>query len=319
MVHTGDKVHFEENVPLAPLTSFGIGGPARYFIPVTHVDELQAALVQARERGLPVYILGGGTNVLISDRGFPGLVVRMNLTATTVDHGMVTAEAGGMLAALVDTAAEQGLSGLEFFAGIPGTVGGAVRGNAGAFGAVIGDLVRQVRVLDLGVTELKNVAPEQCRFAYRNSLFKENRDLVIIAASLELSAGSPPEIRAGMAAVLERRGAVMEHEKSVGSFFVNPIPKEEWLIRKFEQDRQVVCRNCMIPAGWFIDQAGLRGMRIGGAMISERHGNYLINTGTATAADVVQLADLVKRRVREAVGVELREEVEYVGFDQPEG
>lgn len=309
-----DMLKIEENVPLAPFTSFGIGGPARWLVEAATVQELQAALAHARRNGLAWYVLAGGTNILVSDRGLNGLVIHMKLDAIAVSETVMTAQAGADLGQTVDRAAEHGLTGMECLAGIPGTVGGAVRGNAGAYGTTIGELVTRVLAVDADTLEHRTLAREECGFAYRTSLFKRFRNLVVVEAELGLERGNPEEIRQKMADVLKKRGAIMENEMSVGSYFMNPIPTDEQLIKKFETDRQIVCRNCMIPAGWFIDQAGLRGTRVGGAMVSEKHGNYLINTGSATAEDVLQLAALIKRQVRETMGVELQEEVNYVGF-----
>ncbi len=304
----------KENVPLAPYTSFGIGGPARWFVQPSNLQELEAALSFAKQRAVPYYILGGGTNVLISDKGFDGLVIRMGLDTIRMEGEMVTAQAGAPLAAVVDTAADCGASGIEWLAGIPGTIGGGIRGNAGAYGATIGEFVAHIIALDAATGEPASYTRDECRFAYRTSLFKSNPHLIVISTTLQLSAGKPGEIRARMKEILRKRGAIMENEKSVGSYFVNPVPEDEQLIQKFEADRKIVCRNCMIPAGWFIDRAGLRGTRVGGAMVSEKHGNYLINTGTASAADMVNLARLIKQRVLEEMGIELQEEVNYVGF-----
>ena len=305
----------EENVPLAPFTSFGIGGPARYLVRPHTEEELKAALSYAKQRGLGYYLLGGGTNILVSDKGFDGLVIKLELNSISIEGGTITAQAGAELARVIDVAAENGLSGIECLAGIPGTLGGAVRGNAGAFGTVIGDLVADVVALDGDSMKVATYTRERtASFEYRSSMFKKNRRLVVVSARLALSVGREDEIREKMKQTLEKRVVFMENERSVGSYFINPKPDDEDLIRKFEDDRKVQCRNCMIPAGWFIDQAGLRGLRIGDAMVSEKHGNYLINAGGATADDVIKLATMIKQVVREKMGIELQEEVNYVGF-----
>lgn len=304
----------EENVALAPFTSFGIGGPARYFTKVSNAEELRAALYYSRQQGLAYFILAGGTNILISDQGFNGLVIKMDLDAIQHEDPVITAQAGADLGRVVEQATELSLSGIESLAGIPGTVGGAVRGNAGAFGTSIAEQVRRVLAVDAETLEQRCFSKEECQFDYRSSIFKSRPSLVVVAVDLALTKGQMEVIRESVKQTLERRSVITEKEKSVGSFFINPIPDDELLIKKFETDRQIRCRNCMIPAGWLIDQANLRGTRVGGAMISEKHGNYLISDGTATAEDVLSLAKVVKQKVREQMGVELQEEVNYIGF-----
>jgi len=310
----GLPIVIEENVPLAPFTSFGIGGPARYLARPHTEEELETALSYARQRELDYFLLGGGTNILVSDKGFDGLVIKLELNSVSIEGRTITAQAGAELARVIDVAAENDLSGIECLAGIPGTVGGAVRGNAGAFGTVIGDILTDVVALDGDSLRVSTYSAEQCFFEYRSSMFKKNRGLVVVSARLALSVGRKDKIREKRNKTLEKRTVFMENERSVGSYFINPIPDNGALIKKFENDRKVQCRNCMIPAGWFIDQAGLRGLRIGDAMVSEKHGNYLINAGAATADDVIKLATMIKQVVHEKMGIELHEEVNYVGF-----
>jgi UDP-N-acetylmuramate dehydrogenase len=301
-----------ENVILAPHTSFGIGGPARYFAEARSREELREALLFAREGELPCCFLGGGTNVLVSDRGFPGVVIKILFRKIEVTGNAILADAGADLLAMVNAASAHGLSGIEALAGIPGSVGGALRGNAGAYGTAIGDVVAEVEVLDAASLEYRRYRREACGFDYRGSLFKGRGDLVVVSARLPLSIDRPETVREKTEAILKSRGVV--HEKCAGSFFLNAEVSDELLVKRFEAERKVVCRGCKIPAGWLIEQAGLRGEQLGGAKVSERHANYIINTGSATAEDVRRLAWLVKERVRERLGVELREEVSHVGF-----
>ncbi|MBT1072242.1 UDP-N-acetylmuramate dehydrogenase [Pelotalea chapellei] len=300
-------------VLLAPFTTMGVGGSARYFTQVEQLGELIAVLEYAQQHQLPYYLLGGGSNVLINDRGFDGLVIQMELDSVAIDGNRLSAGAGTVLADVIEKAAEKRITGLEHLAGIPGTFGGAVRGNAGAYGVALGDIVTEVTVLEAKTLELKTYDRTKCDFKYRDSVFKQNPGLIVVSAAVELAAGDPQEIRETMTKILKRREC-LETAKSVGSYFMNPIPDDPVIIEKFETDCNVVCRNCMIPAGWFIEKSGLRGTRVGGAMVSEKHCNYLINTGTATAEDLRGLARVVKETVREKMGVELQEEVNYVGF-----
>ncbi|GFO55932.1 UDP-N-acetylenolpyruvoylglucosamine reductase [Geomonas sp. Red276] len=308
-------IDIQENVPLAPYTTFEIGGPARYFATATDVEGLREALLFAKREGVPFAILGGGSNVLVNDDGFPGLVVKISLEGMEFQGVQVEVEAGVDLMELVRSCTAHGLSGLEPLAGIPGQVGGAVRGNAGAYGANIGELCRRVRVLNADTLELEEWETASCGFRYRNSRFKESGGLVVVSALLELIPGKPTEIGQRVETTLAKRAARnLQCERSVGSFFMNPVVSDPLLVERFEMEQKVRCRDGRVPAGWLIDRAGLRSTTVGGAAVSHLHANYLINTGGATAAEVVQLARLVKERVLSATGVELQEEVSRLGF-----
>jgi len=305
----------QENTPLAPFTSFGIGGPARYFAQAGSADELRELLRYARQKGLDYGLLGGGTNLLVSDRGFDGLVIRVAFGEVRRVGDAIEAQAGADLTGVVHQAAAWGLSGVEPLAGIPGMLGGAVRGNAGAYGGCIGEVCSSVRALNARTLDFADFPREECRFGYRDSRFKREPGLVVVAARLELAPGSAAEIRERVAATLARRAARnLQCERSVGSFFMNPLVQDPGLIGRFESDQKVRSRDGRVPAGWLIDQAGLRNLRVGAAMVSNLHANYLINTGEARAEEVLSLASLIKERVRAATGVQLQEEVSCLGF-----
>jgi len=305
----------ERDAPLAPFTSLKIGGPARFFTRVGTPDQLRQALLFARREGVPFCILGGGSNLLVSDQGFDGLVIRLQLKGIRVSGHLVEVQAGVDLMALVQHTAHWGLSGLERLAGIPGLVGGAVRGNAGAYGSCIGDVVVKVQALDASTLGVITLDHDACAFEYRYSRFKCDPGLVVISALLELSGGAHLEIERKVEETVKRREArQLQCDRSAGSFFMNPVVTDPELIRKFETEQGVRCRESRIPAGWLIDQAQLRSSRVGAAMVSPRHANYLVNTGNATAEEMTRLARLVKSEVRASLGVLLVEEVSCVGF-----
>ena len=313
-IRYGD-IAIDENVPLAPLTSFGIGGPARYFATPRNVEEVRQALRFAQERELHFCMLGGGSNLLVSDEGFDGLAIHLVLNGVSRSDTTVEVEAGFNLTELAHRSVRWGLSGLEMLAGIPGTVGGAVRGNAGAYGGAIGDVISTVRVLDTASLELSTQTREQCAFAYRDSRFKHDPWLAVMGATLSLTPDAPEEIRARVEHTLAKREAKqLSCDRSAGSFFMNPVVRDAELVQRFEADQGVHCRECRIPAGWLIDRAGLRNLRVGGAAVSARHANYLVNTGDATAAEILELARQVKARVLQELGVQLVEEVSTLGL-----
>ncbi len=310
-----DGVIIEEDVLLSPFTTFQIGGPARFFARARTVQQVRQALRFAQDQALPFCFLGGGSNLLVSDDGFEGLVIRLAMDAVSVDGATVSVEAGYDLNRLVLDAAQWGLSGLEPLAGIPGTVGGAVRGNAGAYGGAIGDVVTSVTVLDTATLDLVTLAREECSFAYRDSLFKHDPWLAVMGTVLTLFPAPPAEINERIEQTVAKREAKqLSCDRSAGSFFMNPVVQDAELIRSFEADQGVRCRECRIPAGWLIERAGVRDLRVGGAAVSHRHANYLVNTGDATAADMMELAWLVKAGVRVKLGVQLEEEVSTLGF-----
>ena len=311
-------ITIEENVPLAPFTSFEIGGPARFLATATTVAELREALLFARRHRLPFAILGGGSNLLVNDAGFPGVVIRLKIEDVVVTGSDIEAEAGVDFTGLVHRVSQLGLSGMESLAGIPGQLGGAVRGNAGAYGSSTGELTAEVTALDTDTLELVRLEREACGFSYRNSRFKKERRLVVVSARLSLTQGDRELAIQKVAATLAKRHARnLQCERSAGSFFMNPVVSDRELIQRFEENQKVHCRENRIPAGWLIDQAGLRNSRVGAAMVSGVHANYLVNSGGASAREIMDLAALVKQRVREAMGVELQEEVSYL--DLPSG
>ena len=308
-------IAIQENVPLAPFTSLKIGGPARFFATAANVEQLREALLFARERGVPFAVLGGGSNLLVSDQGFQGLVLRLQMEQALVSGCEIEVEAGVDLNGLVQLTAQWGLSGMESLAGIPGLVGGALRGNAGAYGSSIGEVARTVRAFDAESLELLALSREECAFSYRSSRFKLDPRLIVVSALLLLTPDDPETVRSRIEATIAKRTAKnLQCEKSVGSFFMNPVVTDQELIRRFEADQKLHCRECRIPAGWLIDKSGLRNTRVGAAMVSALHANYLINSGAASAEEMVRLARLVKSRVREAMGVQLQEEVSCLGF-----
>ncbi|MDD5397390.1 MAG: UDP-N-acetylmuramate dehydrogenase, partial [Candidatus Moranbacteria bacterium] len=223
--------------------------------------------------------------------------------------------AGVPLIKAVNLAAENGLSGMESLAGVPGTVGGAVRGNAGAFGSEICACVDSITAFDCEKLEKVSLKNTECCFDYRSSVFKHNKNLVVVAATFSLQQGNAEEIKEKVKNTITKRvGSGLHGVRSAGSFFMNPLVESKDLLDQFEKDNGSPSRNGKIPAGWIIDQAGLRGKTIGGAGISDKHANYIVNNGDATAEDVIILESYIKQQVRDKFGVQLESEVNHVGF-----
>ena len=308
-------LNIQENIPLAKYTTFRIGGPAKYFVEVSSEEELVETLVYTRKKGLEFFILGGGSNVLVSDAGFPGLVIKNKLCRTKIEGETMEIDGGVFLAKVVRDSAENNLTGMEWASGIPGTFGGAVRGNAGAYGGEIKDVLESVKVLDTEKMEIKVCAKSECDFHYRHSMFKFSPKLIIISAVLKLQEGDKKEIQKKTQEIISARiKKLPQGTPSAGSFFINPVVKNEALIKEFEEDKGVKSKAGKLPAGWLIEKADLKGKKVGGAIVNEMQANYILNTGNATAEDVVILASLIKQKVRVKFGVQLKEEVQFVGF-----
>ena len=310
-------LEIKENIPLAKYTTFRIGGPARFLAEVKNEEELLEALDYAEKNNLEFFILGGGSNVLVNDQGYNGIIIRSKLMnySVSLEGNTIEAGSGVPLALAVNLAAQNGLSGMEWATGIPGTVGGAVRGNAGAFGVKKSDIIKSVSYFNTQSFQKMQIPVNECDFGYRTSIFKKNPTMAILSALFSLKTGEAEEIKKKMREIVSKRiGGQPKGVASAGSFFMNPAVTDEKLRKEFEKDTGKILKDEKIPAGWLIDQADLKGKKIGGAMVSEIHTNYIVNIGNAKATDVIILASLIKQQVRDKFGVELKEEVQYLGF-----
>ncbi|EKE20362.1 MAG: UDP-N-acetylenolpyruvoylglucosamine reductase [uncultured bacterium] len=310
-------IDIKENVSLAELTSFRIGGLAKYFVQIKSLEELKEAINFSRENKIEFYIIGSGTNLLVNDGVFEGLIIQMKMNNISVEDGLVFAEAGVPLIKAVNFSACGGLSGMEQLAGIPGTVGGAVRGNAGAFGTEIRSVVKKVTALNVENQNIEEFLNQECGFLYRSSVFKKNKNLIVLSTILELQKDEVDKVQEKVQeTIVKRTSRGLHGVKSAGSFFMNPVVENnQKLLDEFEKETGSPARNNTVPAGWLIERAGLLGKQIGGAQVSPQHANYVINaTGTATAENVIMLVSVIKQQVRDQFGVQLQEEVNYLGF-----
>jgi UDP-N-acetylmuramate dehydrogenase len=333
----------EENVPLAPLTTIGIGGPARFFVRATNVDEVREALAWAREREQQVFLLGGGSNLLISDAGFDGLVVRLDLRGVTVESEdefpMVKVAAGEPWDAFVSTAVNNGWAGIECLSGIPGSTGATPIQNVGAYGQEVSETIARVEVLDRTIDRVTWFTNWDCRFGYRSSLFKniERDRYVVLSVTFRLRQGGSatvkyPElqrfieergialddlrgVREAVIAIRKRKGMVLDpadpDTRSDGSFFMNPIVPEPLPdAPHFPAENGV-----KLSAAWLIEHAGFqKGFVHGNVGISTKHTLAIINRGGGTASEALELVRMIQEKVREKFGVELHPEPNFIGF-----
>ncbi len=281
------------NEPMSAHTSFRIGGPTDVFAVAADDKQIAAVYTFCKEFHVPLFFIGNGSNLLVSDKGIEGVVLQADAAsaAPAFESERILAPAGLSLGKLCIFACEHGWSGLEFAYGIPGTVGGGVYMNAGAYGGELADVIRQVTVLD----ENGNIVvmdADELHFGYRHSVFME-RSLVVLSAELELHRDDPSTIRARMDEYLARRKEKQPLEyPSGGSFFKRPQG---------------------YFAGALIEQCGLKGFTVGGAQVSEKHAGFVINRGGATCADVLELCHEVQQRVWDTCGVRLEREVQTIG------
>jgi len=295
LLEKGYDQRLRVNEPLCRHTSFAIGGPADLLVSAREPDELCELVTVAQANGVPSLVIGGGTNILVADGGVRGLVVVSECREYTIDQdGMLVAQAGALLSRIARSTSSNGWAGFEWAVGIPGTVGGAVVGNAGAYGGCMADVVHWVSLAQRdGVVSRVDV--DELKYGYRTSALKTCRPEerpVVLEIGLQLEPGDAEELTRKVERITARRKAQTPEGRCAGSMFK---------------------RTLQYPAGFLIDQAGLKGRRIGGAQVSAKHANYLMNVGAATAADMRALIQLVQEEVWTAFGERLEPEIEFVG------
>lgn len=344
----------QENVPLSPLTTIGIGGPARFFVRARSVDEIREALDWARKGNVPAFILAGGSNVLISDEGFDGLVVHIDLRGVTVEsldeYAMVRVAAGELWDDFVKMAVERGWSGIECLSGIPGFTGATPIQNVGAYGQEVAETIVRVEALDRETGRVRTFTNEECQFGYRSSIFKyDARDRYVVlnvtfrlkvagVASIKYpelqryveeqgaSAADLRAVRDAVIAIRKRKGMVLDANdpdtRSDGSFFMNPILTSSAYESFRKRDGAANAPNfpsgdgqVKLSAAWLIENAGFRKGHVHGNVgLSSKHSLAIINRGGGTAREVVELVKEIQRGVRERFGVEIHPEPNFIGI-----
>lgn len=349
------KLLIQENIALAPLTTLKVGGAARFFVEAQTEGEVVAAVNFAAEHELALFILGGGSNVLISDRGFDGLVLHIALKGIDLKENIVTARSGEDWDQLVEFCVNHGLAGLECLSGIPGLVGGTPVQNVGAYGQEVSETIKSVRVFDRKTREILELKNADCKFMYRSSIFNSGQKdrFIVLAVTYNLKPNGAPKIvykdlreffgdgqNPGLVetrrAVLEIRRAksmvIDEHDpnsRSAGSFFKNPIVSKEKFaeielaahamgveqVPSFSVDENFV----KVPAAWLIEKSGFhKGFKLGKTGLSSKHTLAVINLGNAAAADILDLKNKIQKQVKEKFDVDLNPEPVFIGFKENE-
>jgi UDP-N-acetylmuramate dehydrogenase len=307
------ELKIKKNIPLAPLTTFRIGGSAKFFVEVKTKDDLVEAVEWARKEKEPIYFLGGGSNLLIADEGLSGLVIKFVNREVVNLSPRFACGAGASLAYVISLARAAGLSGLEWGFGIPqATIGGSIRGNAGGFGMNMGETVETVEAYNLKKNRWETLSQKDCQFGYRASVFKTSPDLVVWSSILRFRPAPAEQINAIIEENMGKRDAGQPRLPNAGcafkNLFLDDIRHANPQFAEFI-DEQEVAKEGKVGAGYLIDMHGLKGKTIGGAKISLEHANFIVNTGHATAKDVIELMEFVKREIKIRFKIDLEEEI----------
>lgn len=297
-----------------------IGGPAKCFLAIQNAPEAVKAIEAAKKDGFDYVVIGGGSNILVSDAGFEGLVIKMADLEIKIDGEKVYVGAGVFSAMLGRATAEAGMTGLEWMATLPGTVGGAVYGNAGAYGEETKDRLARVKILQEDLSSAW-IPKKDCAFGYRESRFKKTKE-IILGAEFLLETSNKEQATRKINELLEKR----KSEQPLGSSSAGCVFKNyevgnrpfEDVEKYFDKDDMDMIKRFWVagrvPAGWLVEKAGMKGFCIGKICVSERHGNFTLTQNGATADQLIQLISAVKMKVRDTFGIELQEEVQYIGF-----
>ena len=316
-ISTLENVSVQRDVPLSQHTRFGIGGPADFYIETSNPASFAQALAFVRASGLDWVVIGGGTNLIVSDEGFRGVCLRLTSDRISADSLTVEAESGAVLQNLVDFTVDRGMAGLHTMTGIPGSVGAAVYGNAGAYGHSIQERVRCVRFLDGEI--IREFGNAECQFHYRESIFKRNKQWIIVSTTLEMEAGDAAELRKTADSILATRNRKYPPTmRCAGSIFKNFLLAELPPTVAAEIPAKAIIEG-KVPSAWFLEQVGAKGMKRGGIEVADYHANLIYNAGGGTARDLVAIVTELKGRIRQRWDIPLAEEVQYVGFTHSTG
>jgi UDP-N-acetylmuramate dehydrogenase len=310
------NIEIKKNIPLKNFTTFKVGGEAKYFCDASSIEDIKEALNFARQENLPILILSGGSNLIVNDKGFDGLVIKIDFRDIVFNANIIEVGSGFIMNELVNISIDNGLAGLEWAGGLPGEVGGATRGNAGAFSGEMKDVVEEVTSLTRE-GQLIVRSREECNFGYRTSIFKTNGE-IIIKVKLKFAPGNPQILKeiAESHREYRRKRHPIEYP-SAGSIFKN-VPVSNASDAVVEKFKNVIKKDPfpVIPTAAILSQLEIAGYQVGGAQISMKHPNYIVNINNATAADIVSVIQYAIAKVMEEYEIKLEVEPQLVGFSQ---
>lgn len=302
----------ELNKSLKELTTFKVGGSAKYYLEVSDINELKDCVKYCCDNSIEFLVLGWGSNVLISDNGFDGLIIKIKSQEIELENDTFTVSAGVLLNNFLQFSLDNGCVGAEFLAGIPGTIGGAIYGNAGIPNKSISDILQSVLCATKD-GEIIEIQKQNCKFDYRNSIFKQNK-YIIFSAKIILKKGDTENSKQIIKKFIEDRNSKQPlNYPSAGSFFKNIKLTDEIKNNLVSLDISIFEKSGTIPAGFLIERTGLKGLKVGGASVSEKHANFLINFEHATASDIYNLSKKVQELVFEKYKIKLETEVQFIG------
>lgn len=306
------------NEPLKKHTWVRIGGPAEFFYYARDLDDLKKSIKIAQDKRISHIVIGSGSNIVVSDQGFKGLVIKNEAAKLVFERNLAFVESGITLYSLIRKLAESNVGGLEFLAGIPGTLGGAVYGNAGAYGKCMADLVKNITILDVN-GDMKQISDQDFNFKYRESILKARAKIdqdyhhrpVILSACLKTRPNNRESILRVVENYIKIKTKKIPTEPSAGCIFKNIVISNTDSI---DPQLKIFAIDNKIPAGLLIDKVGAKSVRVGALRVSEKHANFIINNGRGKAVDYLVLADKIRQIVKEKFGLKLEEEIEYVGI-----
>lgn len=306
-------MQFQDNYPLKNVTTLQIGGPAKKFVEVTTQEDLIEAIQYAKDQKLPYLLIGGGSNLLVADEGIDCLVIKNEAAGIMRDVNKISVKSGTPLQTLVDYTINHGLAGLQKLTGIPGTVGGAVYGNAGAYGQTISDHLTTISALNTNNEAIEQLSNSDCHFNYRNSIFKKTRD-TILEVTFQLEPGDPKILAEEAKETLAKR--LVKYPPGIkcpGSFFKNLVASEipEEILKNIPPEKIVYGK---VPAGALLEEVGAKGQKSDGIEIASYHANLFINEGTGTAETFYNLAKIYAEKVKERFGITLEPEVQLINL-----
>ncbi|MCE9628907.1 MAG: UDP-N-acetylmuramate dehydrogenase [Candidatus Vogelbacteria bacterium] len=306
--------NLQTNIDIKTLTTFGVGGTAAFYLKVTSPADLLTVMEGVKKIKVPYLVMAGGSNLVFADKKLNKLLIHVTTSSTDkeaikITGKQVVCQVGVPLAKLIDLTLKNNLAGLEALSGIPGTVGGAIVGNAGAYGQTISDRLDSVDIFD--GKKVRTLTKGDCRFSYRDSILK-HKEWIVLTATFSLERGDKKLLLAKSKSIIKTRNAKYPPGlKCPGSFFKNVLVKKvsKESLKKIDQSKII---DGKIPTGYLLEVIGARGMKQGGVYIPEYHGNLLVNDGTGTYKDVISLAKKLKTKVKKQFGIELEEEVRYM-------
>ncbi|MFA7385879.1 MAG: UDP-N-acetylmuramate dehydrogenase [Candidatus Paceibacterota bacterium] len=302
----------KKNISIKRYTTFKIGGKAKYFIKLRKKEKIKETVQEIKEKKLPFLIIGGGSNILADDKGYSGVILKIDNRELQVKDSKIFIGAGAPLSLAVGASLKNSLTGLEWASGIPGTVGGAIYGNAAAFGFSVKDCLESVDVFNIKKEKLETVSVSKCQYGNKESLFKKNKDLIIVSAVFKLKKGRKEEIEKKMKELISKRKKSHPNTlPSAGCIFKNYEGKilDKKIIEKFPE-LEKFNKWGMIPVSYLIEKSNLKGKKVGGVKVSNKHANFIVNTDKGKKKDVLELIKIIKKEVKKIFGIKIEEEVQ---------